>query len=71
MIQVTQDPTDSNKVILSSTVTLFLDKLALSALSDEIERAIRAQAVKDLEGNEEVKKIIAAAATNKLLSMLK
>lgn len=70
MIQLAVDPEHPERVILTSTVTLYLEKVALSALSDEIEKAIRAQAVKDLKGNPEVRRKIAEAAEWKLLQLL-
>lgn len=70
MIQLAVDPAHPERVILTSTVTLYLEKVALSALSDEIEKAIRAQAVKDLKGNPEVRRKIAEAAEARLLSLL-
>lgn len=71
MISALQDPSNPDQIILTATVTLYLSKVALSALSEEIEVAIRTQARQDLEGNEAVKKLIAEAATDKLLRMLK
>ncbi len=70
MIQLVSDPENPDRVILTATTTLYLDKLALAALSEEVDKAIRAQAIKDLRGNAEVRRKIAAAAEAKLLAML-
>jgi hypothetical protein len=70
MVTVTQDPTNPERLVLSITLTTYLDKLLLQTLSDEVTNAIRAQAVKDLSSNSAVKKLIAKAATAKLLTML-
>ncbi len=69
MIQLVSDPENPDRVILTATTTLYLDKLALAALSEEVDKAIRAQAIKDLRGNAEVRRKIAAAAEAKLLAM--
>ena len=70
MISVTADPTNADRVVLTATVTMYLDKLVLKVCGEEIEAAIRTQAQKDLRTNPEAKKLIAEAATTKLLSML-
>ena len=70
MISASPDPLNPDRVVLTATVTLYLNKLVLSTLSDEIEKAVRAQAVKDLKGSPAVRKAIQEAATRKLLSML-
>jgi hypothetical protein len=70
MVTITADPTNPDRLIVTQTVTLYLDRVLLSSLSAEVEAAIRAQAVADLKSNSRVKKQIAAAATSKLLSML-
>jgi hypothetical protein len=70
VISVTQDPANPDKVILTSTVSLYLDKLALQALSDEIEQAVRRQAKRDLKSSLAVRKVISAAATAHLLKLL-
>ena len=70
MITLTQDPSNPERLIVSLTVTLWLDKVLLSTLSDEVAAAIRERAVRDLKSDKRVKKQIAAAATTRLLSML-
>lgn len=70
MITLTQDPLNPDRLVLSATVTLYLDKLLLTTLSQEVDAAIREQAVKDLQHNRAVKRGIAKAATQKLLTML-
>lgn len=70
MIQLAVDPSNPERVVLTSTVTLYLEKVALAALSDEVEKAIRAQAVADLRKNPEVRRKIAGAAEARLLSLL-
>jgi hypothetical protein len=70
VVTLTQDPSNPDRLILTQTVTLYLDKVLLSSLSAEVEAAIRARAALDLKSNKAVKKQIAAAATAKLLGML-
>jgi hypothetical protein len=70
MMGIITDPNNPNRLVLTATVTIYLDKLLGSILDDEIAKAIREQAVKDLQTNAEVKKAIAKAATEKLLQML-
>ncbi len=70
MVQVFQDATNPEKVMVSATVTFWIDKILLSTLADELEKNIRHQAIKDLKHNPEVKKAVAEAASKKLLSML-
>lgn len=70
MISIIADPLNPDRLILSAAVTIYLDRILVSILSDEVEAAIRAQAVKDLQGNKAVQKQIAQAATAKLLQML-
>jgi hypothetical protein len=70
MISLTKDPTDHTKLVLTATVTLYLDRILVETLSDEIEKAIRLQATKDVKSNKEVRDTIAKAATNRLLDML-
>jgi hypothetical protein len=41
-----------------------------AVITDELEKTVRAQAIKELEENPEVKKLVAEAATAKLLEML-
>jgi hypothetical protein len=70
MVVITADPQNPEKLILSATVTLFIDRLLVETLSDELEAQIRSQAIKDLKRNKEVQKAVAEAATKKLLQML-
>jgi hypothetical protein len=70
MVQVFQDAMNPGKVAVSATVTVWVDAILFRSLSDELEKAIRHQAIKDLKHNPEVKKAIAEAASKKLLSML-
>lgn len=70
MIQLTPDPSDANRLILTQTVTLLLDRTLVESLSKEVEEAIRRQAAKDLKGNAEVRKAISKAAEAKLLELL-
>lgn len=70
MINIITDPASPDRLVLTATCTLYIDKLMLEALSDELTAAIRAQAKKDLLSNPAVKKAIAKAATEKLLEML-
>jgi hypothetical protein len=70
MLSFTQDPINPDKLFLTAAVTIYVDKLMVTTLSQELETAIRDAAIKDLLGNKEVKKLVAQAATQKLLSML-
>jgi hypothetical protein len=70
MVTITQDPTNPERLVLSATVTVYLDKALLQTLDEEVTRAIREQAIRDLRSNSTVKKLIAKAATEKLLAML-
>lgn len=70
MIQLTVDPADPNKLTLTATVTLFLNRLVSDVLSEEVSAQVRAQAKKDLQSNRAVKKAIADAAQRLLLGLL-
>ena len=70
LISVTPDSTNPDRVVVTATITLFLEKAVLKVVGEEIEAAIRTQAQKDLKTSPEVKKLIAEAATAKLLAML-
>jgi hypothetical protein len=70
MVTIQADPANPNRLVLTATVSIYLDRLLLQTLSEEVTTAIRAQAVKDLNSNASVKKLIAKAATEKLLNML-
>lgn len=70
MVTITADPTNPERLIVTQTVTMYLDKVLLCSLSAEVESAIRERAIRDLKSDKRVKKQIAAAATAKLLDML-
>ena len=70
MVQLTPDPSDPSKLILTQTVTLLLDRTLVETLSDEVQAAIRRQAARDLKRNPGVQKAIASAAQAKLLELL-
>lgn len=70
MVTLTTDPTNPDRLVLTATVSVYLDKVLLQTLNEEVTQAIREQAIKDLRSNTAVKKVIARAATAKLLSML-
>jgi hypothetical protein len=70
MVTIQQDPTNPERLVLTQTISIYLDKVLLDTLSTEIEQAIRAQAIRDLRTSAAVKKVIAKAATAKLLHML-
>ena len=71
MVSITSDPQNPDRLLVSATVQLWLDRVALAALSDEIEAAVRAQAAKDLADNAAVRELVASAATAMLLTKLK
>jgi hypothetical protein len=70
MVTITPDPADPQRLILTQTVTVYLDRVLVETLSDELTNAITEQAKKDLLSNSTVRKLVAKAATEKLLSML-
>jgi hypothetical protein len=70
MITITPDPSSLSRLAVTQTITVYLDKLLTKNLLDEIAELVHKQAIKDLKSNPEVKKVIAEAATNKLLEML-
>ena len=70
MITLTPDPQNPDRLLLTSTVSLYLDKLLVQTLDDVIAIQIKEQAAKDLQGNKQVKKVIAEAAQRKLLTLL-
>jgi hypothetical protein len=70
MITITQDPMNPMRLLVTQTISFYLDKVLKGSLEAELEDLIRAQARKDLKSNPEVKKAVAEAATKKLLSML-
>lgn len=70
MVSITQDPKNPNQLIVTQTVTIFLDKILVSSLSEELAAIIRQQAHKDLKKNKTVQQAVAEAASKKLLTML-
>lgn len=48
MITITPDPNNPEKLILTATTTLWLDRVLLESLSDEIGKAVRQKAIEDL-----------------------
>jgi hypothetical protein len=70
MITITQDPMNPMRLLVTQTISFYLDKVLKGSLEAELEDLIRAQARKDLKSNPEVKKAVAEAATKKLLAML-
>jgi hypothetical protein len=70
MLSLITDPNDPNRLVLTATVSIYLDRLLSSVLSDEVAAAVREQATKDLRSNKKVRKMIQTAASEKLLSML-
>lgn len=70
MVSIIADPKNPEKLILTATVSLYLDKVLLAALDEEIVKTIHDQAVKDISSNKAVKRVIAQAAQKKLLELL-
>src|SRR5580704_12799768 len=70
MVTLTSDPSNPNRLTLTSTVTIYLDKLLSDVLSDEVSELVRQQARKDIQSNRAVKREIALAAQRLLLTML-
>jgi hypothetical protein len=70
MVTLTPDPSNPDRLVLSVTITAYLDKVLLQTLNEEVASAVREQAVKDLRSNKAVKAAIAKAATTMLLSLL-
>lgn len=70
MITVTQDAMNPTRLLVTQTVSFYLDRILIDTLSDELAQLIRNQARKDLKSNPEVKKAVAEAACKKLLAML-
>jgi hypothetical protein len=70
MVSIVPDPANPYRLCLTASATIYLDRILLETLSAEVESAIREQALKALRNNAEVKRLIAAAALAKLLSML-
>jgi hypothetical protein len=70
MITLVPDPSNPNRLTLTATVSIYLDKLLSDALSDEVSALVRQQARKDIQTNKAVKREIALAAQRLLLGML-
>lgn len=70
MVTVIKDPANPDRLVVTVTVTAFIDKICLETLSDEIENAIRDRAIKDLRKSRKVKAAISGAASQRLLDML-
>lgn len=70
MVSAMIDPGHPERVALTVTVTMYLDKLLQDVLSAEVAEAIRGKAIEDLKTNPDVQAKIAAAASAKLLAML-
>jgi hypothetical protein len=70
MIALLQDPQNPQKLTLTATVTVFLDRLLVETLDDAVAQAVTEQARKDLQGNKAVRRQIAEAATTLLLKKL-
>jgi hypothetical protein len=70
MISLQVDPANPGKLTLTATVSLYLDRCFVEALSDEVSAAIRRQAVRDIRKNPAVIKAISRAAQQLLLEKL-
>jgi hypothetical protein len=70
MVTLTVDPKDSSRLVLTETVTLYLDRILLETLGSEVESSIREQAIKDLRKNKSLRAAVQASATKRLLGML-
>jgi hypothetical protein len=68
MITLTVDPTNPDRLALTATVSLFLDKVLIETLKDELVIAIREAAKEDLRTNQVVRQQVAKAAVAKLLA---
>lgn len=70
MISIQQDPKDPTKLVLTCTVTMILERTLIESLNEVVTQTIRDRAIKDLQSNRAVKKVIADAAQLKLLALL-
>lgn len=59
MVTLTPDPSDPARLILTQTVTVYLDRVLVETLNEELTRAVAEQAKKDLLSNSAVKKLVA------------
>jgi hypothetical protein len=69
VISLTADPKDPNKIVLTATVSVFLDRVLVETLSDELIQAIREQAKLDMS-KPPIKRLVKKAAAKKLLTIL-
>ena len=69
MVHITPDPTNPDRLVLTATVSLYIDRLVTNVLSEEIAAQVKEQATKSLR-NTRVKKVIAEAAVKQLLNLL-
>lgn len=70
MVTITSDPQNPDRLALTATVTIYIDRLLTDVLSTEVASAIRQRAVKDLTRSRKVRQAISEAAGKKLLGML-
>lgn len=70
MISITSDPKNPEQLIVTATVTMFINKVLIETLNDELKTTIREAAKEDLRSNQVVRQQIAKAAVAKLLAIL-
>ena len=70
MILLTVDPSNPDKIVLTATVSLYLDRLLSDVLSAEVASAVRETARRDIETNKIVRKSISDASHRLLLGLL-
>lgn len=70
MISLAADPNNPDRLTLTQTTVLYLDRVASDVLSEEVAAAVRDTARKNLQSNKAVRREIADAATRLLLGML-
>lgn len=68
MIAITTDPKNPEQLVITATVTLFVNKVLVETLNEELVAAIREAAREDLKSNQVVRQIVAKAAVAKLLA---
>lgn len=71
MVQITPDPLNPEKLILTATATLWLDKVLIETLSEELQRIVREKAIEDLKapGVQKELRRLATAHLAKLLGI--
>ena len=69
MISIQPDPSNPDRVIVTQTLTLYLDRVLLETLSSELAEAISAQAAADFR-KPAVRKELSRLATQHLAKML-